>query len=146
MSIPKLKNKKNGCRGYIFSREINGNFIPQRVQNLVIKDFAERKNIFYKLSQTEYIMKNSYLMLHALLGDLKSIDGIIFYSLEMLPEKSSIRNDILKKLILNKKIIYFALEEIELRNIKKLNEVEKLINIKKIAMKKNSIKKIYSKI
>ena len=146
MSIPKLKNKKNGYRGYIFSREINGNFIPQRVQNLVIKDFAERKNIFYKLSQTEYIMKNSYFMLNALLGNLKSIDGIIFYSLEMLPEKSSIRNNILKKLILNKKIIYFALEEIELKTIKKLNEVEKLISINKIAMKKNSIKKIYSKV
>ena len=91
-------------------------------------------------------MKNSYFMLNALLGNLKSIDGIIFYSLEMLPEKSSIRNNILKKLILNKKIIYFALEEIELKTIKKLNEVEKLISIKKIAMKKNFIKKIYSKV
>ena len=41
-ALEKLNNK--GFRGYMFSREINGNFIPQRVQNLVIKDFAVRNN------------------------------------------------------------------------------------------------------
>ena len=56
MKIQKYKHK--GFRGYIFSREINGNYIPQRVQNLVIKDFSFRKNIFFKLSSTEYNMKN----------------------------------------------------------------------------------------
>ena len=43
MSTQKSK-KVLSCRGYIFSRKINDNFIPQRVQNLVIKDFAKRKN------------------------------------------------------------------------------------------------------
>ena len=43
-----LKSKKGeGYRGYIFSRKINDNFIPQRVQNLVIKDFAKEKNFFF---------------------------------------------------------------------------------------------------
>ena len=36
-------SKNLGYRGYIFSKEIGGNFIPQRVQNLVIKDYANKK-------------------------------------------------------------------------------------------------------
>ena len=52
-----------GFRGYIFSRRIEENLIPQRVQNLVIRDFSERKNILFKLSATEYKMKNSYIVL-----------------------------------------------------------------------------------
>ncbi len=142
MSTLKQRDKKKGFRGYIFSREINGNFIPQRVQNLVIKDFAERKKLFYKLSLTEYIMKNSYFMLNAVLLNLKSLDGLIFYSWEMLPEKFEIRYKILKRLINNNKIIYFALEELEVKNIKKLKELEKLIKIRKSTMKKKTINKI----
>lgn len=142
MSTLKQRDKKKGFRGYIFSREINGNFIPQRVQNLVIKDFAERKKLFYKLSLTEYIMKNSYFMLNAVLLNLKSLDGLIFYSWEMLPEKFEIRYKILKRLISNNKIIYFALEELEVKNIKKLKELEKLIKIRKSTMKKKTINKI----
>ena len=74
-----------GYRGYIFSRSINQNFIPQRVQNLVIRDFATRKKIFFKLSLTEYNKKNCYIMLNSLIKDVNKIDGIIFYSIEMLP-------------------------------------------------------------
>ena len=59
-----------GYRGYIFSRNINGNFIPQRVQNLVIRDFADRKKIVFKLSSTEYNMKNCYIMLNSLIKDI----------------------------------------------------------------------------
>ena len=55
-----------GFRGYIFSRKIDGNFIPHRVQNLVIKDYCERKNFFFKLSATEYKMENCYLMLNSI--------------------------------------------------------------------------------
>lgn len=140
MHIPKQNDKTKGYRGYIFSRAINGNFIPQRVQNLVIKDFAERKKLFFKLSQTEYIMKKSYSMLNALLLDLKSIDGIIFYSIEMLPDKYQDRNKILKKIIKKKKKIFFALEELYINDTKKINYLEKLISIKKNSMKKDLIK------
>ena len=76
MNTQKFK-KILGYRGYIFSRDINGNFIPQRVQNLVIKDFAARNDLFFKLSSTEYIMKDTYLMMFALLKELNSIDGVI---------------------------------------------------------------------
>lgn len=136
MKIQKQKNK--GFRGYIFSREINGNFIPQRVQNLVIKDFAFRKNIFFKLSSTEYKMKNSYYMLKALLKDISNLDGIIFYSFEMLLDVKKLRLDIFNKFIKNKKKIFFALEELKISNLSDIDKIEKLFAIKK----KMTIKKI----
>ena len=128
MNIQSFKKSK-GFRGYIFSRKIEGNFIPQRVQNLVIKDFAARKNLFFKLSATEYKMENCFLMLNSTLKSLKSIEGIIFYSLFMLPENNLDRNKIMKIFIKKKKKLFFALEEISLstnNDIKKINNIFKL--------------------
>jgi sporadic carbohydrate cluster protein (TIGR04323 family) len=133
MIIQKSKNQK-GFRGYIFSREINGNFIPQRVQNLVIKDFASRNNLFFKLSSTEYIMQDCYAMMNALLDDLKKIQGIIFYSFEMLPESKFERINFIKKVLQKKCIIFFALEEIEIKKKKDIFFVEVLIHFKRISM------------
>ena len=35
----------------------NGHFIPQHVQNIVIRDYANKNNLLYKLSSSEYILK-----------------------------------------------------------------------------------------
>ena len=81
------KNKKiSGYRGYIFTNKIAGNFIPQRVQNLVIKDYCERKNLFFKLSITEFNI-GYFKALKKSLKNLNKFDqGIIFYSIFMLPD------------------------------------------------------------
>ena len=125
----------------MFSREIKGNFIPQRVQNLVIKDFCKRKNLFFKLSSAEYIMENSFLMLKSMLKDIKLIDGVVFYSIEMLPSKKKLREDILNNFIKNKKKIFFALEEIEINQINAIKKINMLLNIKNGHMKDDLIKK-----
>tara|TARA_B100000787_G_C16132073_1_gene267893 strand:- start:561 stop:995 length:435 start_codon:yes stop_codon:yes gene_type:complete len=138
MKIQKYKHK--GFRGYIFSREINGNFIPQRVQNLVIKDFSFRKNIFFKLSSTEYNMKNCFLILKALINNVKNIDGVIFYSYEMLPTNKKIRLSLLQKIIKSKKKIFFALEEIVISKNQELENFETLIAIKNKSMSSKELK------
>ena len=103
-----------GFRGYIFSRRIEENLIPQRVQNLVIRDFSERKNILFKLSATEYKMKNSYIVLKNTLKELKELDGIIFYSVHMLPTDSLFRYQIYKKILLKKKKNLFCFRRFEI--------------------------------
>ena len=138
MKIQKQKNK--GYRGYIFSREISGNHIPQRVQNLVIKDFTNRKNIFFKLSATEYKMKNSYYILKSLLKDISNLDGVIFYSYEMLPTNKKIRLSLLQKIIKSKKKIFFALEEIVISKNQELENFETLIAIKNKSMSSKELK------
>ena len=119
-----------GFRGYIFSRKIDSNFIPQRVQNLVIKDYCERNNLFFKLSATEYKMQNSYLMFNTLIQEIKKIDGIVFYSLFMLPETKKDRLKIYKKILFNKKQLHFSLEEIKLINKTHIKKIEDIYQIK----------------
>tara|TARA_Y100000768_G_C23587648_1_gene500121 strand:+ start:97 stop:480 length:384 start_codon:yes stop_codon:yes gene_type:complete len=121
-------SKNLGYRGYINSKKIRDGFIPQRVQNLVIKDYAEKRNFFLKLSATEY--KNSkYLHLENLLKNLKSIDGIICYSLFMLPVNKNERIKIYSKILKSKKSIHFALEEINISEKKDIKLVENIIKI-----------------
>jgi|TARA_B110000093_G_C12946527_1_gene400410 sporadic carbohydrate cluster protein (TIGR04323 family) len=119
-----------GFRGYIFSRKIDSNFIPQRVQNLVIKDYCERNNLFFKLSATEYKMQNCYLMFNTLIQEIKKIEGIVFYSLFMLPETKKDRLKIYKKILFNKKQLHFSLEEIKLENKTDIKKIEDIYQIK----------------
>ena len=125
----KLRNK--GYRGYIFSRPIKNSLIPQKVQNLVIRDYCSRKNLFFKLSAVEYSSKNSYLMLNLILKELKNLKGLIFYSLFMLPEDKNKRQKFFDLIFLKKKQIHFALEEIVINKKKDLNIVEKIFYIEK---------------
>ena len=125
----KLRNK--GYRGYIFSRPIKNSLIPQKVQNLVIRDYCSRKNLFFKLSAVEYSSKNSYLMLNLILKELKNLKGLIFYSLFMLPEDRKKRQKFFNQIFLKKSEIHFALEEIIINKKKDLNLIEKIFYIEK---------------
>lgn len=139
MNIP--RSKSLGYKGYIFSREINGNFIPQRVQNLVIKEFCNKKNFFFKLSSTEYIMNDCFYMLKALLKESKSIDGVVFYSIDMLPKNKKLRLSLLTNFIKKKKKVFFALEEISINTQKELEKLETLLCIRLDSMRYDFIKK-----
>jgi len=119
-----------GYRGYIFSKEIRGNFIPQRVQNLVIKDYSVRNKLFFKLSATEYNFQN-HKNLKQVLKRIKSFDGMIFYSLFMLPELKKDRYHIYNKFLNNKKELHFALEELIIKSRKDLLLIENILSIKK---------------
>ncbi len=117
-----MKNYK----GYISSRDCLGTFYPHRVQNIVIRDFCIKKKFNYELSAAEYSIKNSYLVLSEMLKDMKSIDGIIAFSIFQLPSDKKKRSDILKKIINKNKNIFFVLERFEVKNnndIIKLNEI-----------------------
>lgn len=125
-----MKKKNLGYRGYIFSRRIRENLIPQRVQNLVIRDYSSRKNLFFKLSATEFKMKECYDVFYNLLKDINKYEGLIFYSLFMLPNSNTERNKIYNFFLRKKKKLHFALEEIILINQKDILKIEKILKIK----------------
>ena len=105
------KSNKNWYMGYIFSREIDGNIIPQKVQNLVIRDFAQRSNMNLILSSTEYKMQNSFLILNSLIAKkTNKYTVIIIYSLFMLKNYSNL-NKILEKIKKNNIRLFCALED-----------------------------------
>jgi len=123
----KLKKK---VRGYIFCRPFMGERAPQHVQNIVIRDYCKRNKLSYLLSSTEYAMVNSHLILEQVLEELKSIDGIVAYSLFQLPEKKKVRLSIYNKILKSKKEIHFAVEGLKITSTKDIQKVEDIWSVK----------------
>ena len=126
-------------RGYIFSRKFDGQRTPQHIQNTILRQYCEKNNYFFLLSSTEYTMKNSDLMLMSIFNELEDIDGILFYSLFMLPNNYDKRNLIYKNILSKGKQLHFAVEDIIFEKDKDVKYIEKIIMIQK------SLKDIYIK-
>jgi sporadic carbohydrate cluster protein (TIGR04323 family) len=122
--------KTPGYRGYIFSRAIRGQIIPQRVQNLVVKSYAEAKGLPYLLSATEYYMPDSFMILDAVVAE-EQPEGIVFYSLHMLPDSPVKRKLLYQKIEKLGIKLHFALENMTLDFSKNFGLVE---DIKLVAL------------
>ena len=103
-----------------------GERAPQHVQNIIIRDYCTRNNLFYLLSSTEYVEKKCHLMLQQTLEELNLIDGIVAYSLFQLPEDKTLRPKIYKRILDLKKEIHFSVENLK---ITRAEDVEKIENI-----------------
>lgn len=126
-----MKKKQKKLRGYIFSRTFMNERVPQHVQNIVIRDYCVKNKYDYLLSSTEYIFKNSSLMLNQVLKELKNIDGVVAYSLFQLPETNDERKKILINILKKKKEFHFAVEGIKFSKNQDLEKIENLWLIKK---------------
>ena len=103
-----------GFQGYVASRSIQGNTIPQHVQNIVIRDYCQKRGMPYLLSGTEYAIPGCFLILNQIMGNLGSLDGVVMYSMFQLPEDSSARSRIYSKFLDNGKSLHFAVEGLSL--------------------------------
>ena len=122
----------SGVRGYIFSRPFMGERVPQHVQNLVIRDYCKKKGIQYLLSATEYAMAGSHLILQQIMDELPQLEGIVFYSLFLLPEQKKERDRVCKVILENKKTIFFAVEGLLLSNKIEHERIETIWQVQKI--------------
>ena len=115
-------------RGYIFGRPFFGERVPQSVQNLVIRNFCKTKKVNFLLSKSEYVINQSYSILNFVLENLETIDGIVFYSLFMMPGKKEVRKKIYSKILHQNKQLCFALEDISIVNESDIERVENIYN------------------
>ena len=118
-------------RGYLFSRSFMGERVPQHVQNIVIRDYCNKNNLFYLLSSTEYSVKNSHLILKQVLEELKNIDGIVAYSLFQLPEDEDLRVKVYDKILNLNKEIHFSVEGLKIISKKDIEKIENIWMTKK---------------
>jgi sporadic carbohydrate cluster protein (TIGR04323 family) len=144
-------NSDRGHRGYVFSRPIGDHRVPQHIQNLAIRNHAQKHNLRYLLSGVEYRMNNSYLMLNEIIEELDELDGIILYSLFMLPSDPKKRQMIIEKIIDKGKEIHTAVEDrvirsnhdlLSINNIFLINEA---LNSERYKESINGIIKFYSR-
>jgi sporadic carbohydrate cluster protein (TIGR04323 family) len=99
-----------GYRGYIGSRPVLGNRTPQAVQNLVIRDYCQRNSLPYLLAAAEYTMPHCYMMLNEVLAELPRLQGIVCYTLFMLPESAERRREIYRRILAAKATLHAAIE------------------------------------
>ena len=92
-------------------------WVPQRVQNLVIRNYCEANGLEYQLSATEYSLDQCYLMLEQVVSELDAGDGVVCYSLSQMPESGLYRNRIYDRLLQKCCPIYFALEDLTVDSI-----------------------------
>ena len=125
-------NTPQKWRGYVSSRPINGQIIPQRVQNLVIREYANKLGLSYLLSATEYHMDECFMMLNSSLKELDDIEGLIFYSTHQLPANDFERHSLFETLLQRKTGLRFAVEELELLRAEDINLIEDIILCRRI--------------
>jgi sporadic carbohydrate cluster protein (TIGR04323 family) len=94
-----MQPSQKGYRGYVFSRSVDSHRVPQHIQNLVIRDYAARRKLHYLLSATEYAMPGCYLILEQVLAELATLDGVILYTMFMLPSVAQERAKIYGRLL-----------------------------------------------
>ena len=126
-----MGKEKKVFRGYISSRSFMEERAPQHVQNIIIRDYCNKKNIHYLLSATEYTMENSALILKQLINDLHLVDGIVAYSVFQMPEDDIERQNIFGKILSSNKEIHFAVEGLSLYNSDTFYQIESIWQVKK---------------
>ena len=104
-----------GYRGYITSRPVRDSHFPQRVQNLVVRDYAQRRKLPFRLSLTEYAMPGCVMMLETLLGELDTLDGIILFSAFTLPADRARRTAVFDRVLAARTPLHAALENLVIR-------------------------------
>lgn len=105
-----MSGPRRGYRGYVFSRAVDDHRVPQHIQNLVLRDYCQRRGLHYLLSATEYAMPGSYLILEQVLDELASLDGIVLYSMFMLPPAPERRRDIYRTVLAGGGRLHAAVE------------------------------------
>lgn len=114
----------SGFQGYIASCEFEGNRVPQHVQNIVIRDYCAKNNMRYLLSGTEYAIKNSFLILDQMLETIDQLEGIVAYSLFLLPTTVIERNLVYQKILRKNKQLHFAVESLSIRNHSDIRRID----------------------
>lgn len=127
----------NVFRGYISSRECLGVNYPQRIQNIVIRDYCNNNKFKFLLSAAEYSMKGSYFVLKDIIKELSAISGVVAFSIFQLPDNKNKRIDLLKTFIKKKKSIHFALERFSVKSNKDIVKLNQIWQIKKTVNSKN---------
>lgn len=122
-----------GYRGYVFSRPIDGQIIPQRVQNLVIRTYMHNNDLTFLLSATEYYMDDCYMILKGVLDDIDSLSGIIFYSMFMLPTDKGLRGKLFDAVLARGCSLHFALEDLVIFDDADTALIEDILMSRKLA-------------
>ena len=134
-----MNKNREGYRGYVGSRSYSGIDFPQQIQNFIIRNYCQKYKLHYLLSATEYKMPGCYMILKEILETLPNIQGIVLFSIFMLPKDALKRQSIYERLFESKSSLHAALEEITIHKEEDVESVEDLLRIHQITHTDESI-------
>ena len=120
--------KKNIAQGYVFLKSFNEIYLPTYVQNLLIKNFCEQKNLHFNLSVNEHNIKNCWMELFSIINN-KNTNIIVMTSIYMLPNNTKDFERFCKILKKNKKEFFFIFENISAKNLTQLKKLKQKFNL-----------------
>ncbi len=126
---------QNGYRGYIATRAVRDSRVPQHVQNLVVRDYAQRNGFEYLLSAVEYAMPSCFMVLETVLEELPELEGVICYSLFMLPEDAVQRRKIYRRILDAGCTLHGAVENTAIRTEDDIRKMEDIFMVDEHAAK-----------
>ncbi|MHB1207656.1 MAG: LIC12192 family sporadic carbohydrate cluster protein [Rhodospirillaceae bacterium] len=126
---PAKDAKAGGFRGYIASRPVNGVPYPHRVQNLVIRDYCQRKGLLYYLSSTEVAVPGSFMMLNDVMTQLDGLAGIVIFSQFILPPRRVRRLEIYDRILQAGCQLHAALEDTQLSSARDISAFDAVLSI-----------------
>lgn len=95
--------------GYTFTRKIGSLFLSVAIQNQLIREYCNKRNLNLSLPTVESYWSNCFHQLFALCSKIETGSHIILYSAAMMPrEKKYVE---LQKLISNKNIVFHFIQE-----------------------------------
>ena len=134
--------KKNQYRTYVSSRPFGELNIPVPLQSLGIRDFCSKNNLSFVLPVNENSFPNSYLVLEGIIENLNFYEGVIMYSINMLPTKKEKRLKLINKILQQDCRVLFVLENISISDDSSLKETEFLIKIKQNTITEKQLQKL----
>ena len=132
-------NKGHGYRGYNGSRPYSGIDFPQNVQNFLIRNYCQKHNLTYLLSASEYKMPGCYMILEEIITTVAALEGIVLFSIFMLPEVKERRYRIYEAVLNAGRSLHGALEDMAIYHWEDVKMVEDILMLNKIALTDHSL-------
>jgi sporadic carbohydrate cluster protein (TIGR04323 family) len=128
-----MAGNRQGYRGYVTSRPFGQYCIPVPLQSLALRDYCQRINALYVLPVNENIFPNSYMVLEGMIQDLGDYEGIVMYSMHMLPQRAERRRRIFERILGQGSSMHIVLESLVVSGPHDVEKVEELIQLNQIS-------------
>jgi len=119
-----MQSNRKGFRGYIRARMEMGRSTPQHIQQMVMREYCKKNNMEYLLAATEYLMPGCTMILDGALDELDHMEGIVMYSIYLLPSSHTKRMKIYQRLFEKGCSLHAAVENIAIRTMQDAKRVE----------------------
>ena len=119
---------RSGYRGYVSCREFGGFRIPVPVQTIVLRDYCARNKLIYKLHVNENEFPHSYMVLDGMMRELDGLEGVLMFSMFMLPRRAERRQAIYAEIFAAGIELHLVLENFVIRRPEDVRQVEEILS------------------